>query len=76
MEQLTFIKNKLKINNFPDTRIKGFGFVGSTEIITVSTLIALICSILLGNLNPNYIVVGTILPLFFMYKKVAIVNYW
>lgn len=70
MEQLEAIKKKLKINHFPEIRIKGFGFVGSTEIITVSTLIALLCSVLIGNLNPNYIIVGAVLPLFFLSKGV------
>mgnify|MGYP003463725382 CR=1 FL=1 len=76
MEQLQAIKKILKIHTFQDVRVSYLGFIGSTELITFSCLIALICSVILRNINPNYIIIGTLVPIYLSCKGVKIENYW
>jgi hypothetical protein len=76
MEQLELCKRVLKLPNFAEVKIKGYGYVGSVELIMLACLLSLVWSTIVRSINPNYVIIGVALPLLLSYKGVNIVNYW
>jgi hypothetical protein len=66
----------LKLPGYPETRLKGVGFVGSSQLILLTVIVALLLCVLLRSSTPVYIIVGVVLPVYFRRSGVQIENYW
>lgn len=76
MEQIRACKQVLKIAAFPESKLRGYGYVGSAELIVVVCLLSLVWSALARSFTPHYLLVGAALPLYLMRKGVQISHYW
>lgn len=66
----------LKLPGYPEIRFKGVGFVGSSHLILLTVIVALLLCVILRSSTPVYIMVGVILPVYFQRTGVQIENYW
>lgn len=76
MEQIRACKQVLTIAAFPQTKLRGYGYVGSAELIVVVCLFSLVWSALARSFTPHYLLVGAALPLYLTRKGVQITHYW
>lgn len=66
----------LKLPGYPEARLKGVGFVGSSQLILLTVIVALLLCVLLKSSTPVYIMVGVVLPVYFQRSGVQIESYW
>ena len=69
MEQLQYIKQTLSISAYPEKHYRSMLALGAYQIISISTVSSVICTILMGTTFPIYLLNGFLLPLlFFSYR--------
>lgn len=76
MEQLQALKQTLSLPNFPTYPVTSFFTLGSYEIIMLTTILSLICTLVTGSTFPIYTLNGLFLPLLYLHYGNDLGSYW